>query len=258
MHRDPRPCGVNRSRWTLAHLLEHCDWLGLSDPSSLSRLLQRFRITYKRARDYVHSPDPHYLDKLAHLEQISKRVQASQGREVLLYQDELTYYRQPTLARAWEAGGREQPRARRSCRSNTATRIAATLEAFTGRVVYWQGSSYGLEPQVAFYRSLCRAYPEAERIWIVQDNWPVHFHADVLFALETQESPWPIYRPPNWQSEPSAEAVRRWGGLALPIQLVPLPTYASWTNPIEKLWRKARQDVLHLHRFANHLEELRQ
>jgi hypothetical protein len=43
----------------------------------------------------------------------------------------------------------------------------------------------------------------------------------------------------------------------LPIQLAPLPTYASWTNPIEKLWRKLRQEVLHLHRLADRLEELR-
>jgi hypothetical protein len=35
----------------------------------------------------------------------------------------------------------------------------------------------------------------------------------------------------------------------LPIQLVFLPTYASWLNPIEKLWRWLRQDVLHCHRY---------
>ncbi|MGQ9628202.1 MAG: transposase [Anaerolineae bacterium] len=28
-----------------------------------------------------------------------------------------------------------------------------------------------------------------------------------------------------------------------------LPTYASWFNPIEKLWRWLKQDVLHLHRL---------
>lgn len=36
----------------------------------------------------------------------------------------------------------------------------------------------------------------------------------------------------------------------LPLQLLPLPTYASWCNPIEKLWRKLQQEVLHLHRWA--------
>lgn len=51
--------------------------------------------------------------------------------------------------------------------------------------------------------------------------------------------------------------MRQWGRLHLPIQLVPLPTYASWCNPIEKLWRWLKQDVLHLHRLADHLEDLR-
>ena len=52
-------------------------------------------------------------------------------------------------------------------------------------------------------------------------------------------------------------AIRRWGALKLPIQIVPLPTYASWCNPIEKLWRKLRQDVTHLHRWADDLETFR-
>ncbi|NPA27117.1 MAG: IS630 family transposase, partial [Chloroflexi bacterium] len=30
-----------------------------------------------------------------------------------------------------------------------------------------------------------------------------------------------------------------------------------WLNPIEKLWRWLRQDVLHLHRLAHRLDHLR-
>jgi len=32
--------------------------------------------------------------------------------------------------------------------------------------------------------------------------------------------------------------------------LVPLPTYGSWTGPIERLWRWLKQEVLHLHSYA--------
>ena len=60
-------------------------------------------------------------------------------------------------------------------------------------------------------------------------------------------------RPGHWPTEPSPAARQ----LNLPIQLVPLPTYASWANPIEKLWRWLRQDVLHLHPWAEDLTELR-
>jgi hypothetical protein len=43
----------------------------------------------------------------------------------------------------------------------------------------------------------------------------------------------------------------------LPIHLIWLPTYAPWTNPIEKLWRCLKQDVLHLHRYQDDWQGLR-
>jgi hypothetical protein len=258
VRRDPRRLGVEHTRWTLSTLLAACDWLEMTAPSSLCHLLQRLGISYKRGRDYVHSPDPDYLAKLAFVQARVAEARASGGRVVTLYQDELTYYRQPTLARAYEAQGRPQPLARRSYRTDTATRTLGTLDVAEGRVLFWQGAHIELGTLVRFYQTLCRAYPEAERLYLIQDNWPQHFHPDVLVALEPQESPWPWYRPANWASEPSPAAQHRWSALHLPIQLVPLPTYASWTNPIEKLWRKLKDEVLHLHRLADRLEELRE
>ena len=126
------------------------------------------------------------------------------------------------------------------------------MDALTGRVVYRRAHRITLATLVQFYRDLRAAYPEAERIYVVQDNWPVHFHPDVLAALEPQQCPWPYYRPKHWSPEPSPTARR----LHLPIQLVPLPTYASWANPIEKLWRWLKHDVLHLHRDADQWSEL--
>jgi hypothetical protein len=84
-------------------------------------------------------------------------------------------------------------------------------------------------------------------IYVVEDNWPVHYHPDVLVALQPQQTQFPLKTPRSWPTEPSAMARR----LNLPIQLLPLPTYASWCNPIDKLWRWLKQEVLHLHRYAN-------
>lgn len=247
-----------RTRWTLAELGPACDFLAPITGQGLSQLLRRVGIHYKTARDYVHSPDPDYEAKRTYIDRLLAEARAADGRCVLLYQDELTYYRQPSLARAYEARGPLQPLARRSHAANSATRVAATLDPFTGRVVPWQGTRFDIPQVVGFYQQVRAAYPEAERIAIVQDNWPVHFHPDVLVALAPQIQPWPYYRPRHWAEAPSPEAVRRWGGLRLPIQLIPLPTYASWTNPIEKLWRKGKQEVLHLHRWANQLQVLRE
>lgn len=67
------------------------------------------------------------------------------------------------------------------------------------------------------------AYPTAERLYVALDNWPVHFHPALRTAL--------------------AATTR--------IRLLRLPTYAPWTNPVERVWRKLAQEVLHLHRHTD-------
>lgn len=257
VRRDPRQCGVEQSRWRLEDLIAHCKWLNLETAGGMSQLLERLDIHYKRGQEHVHSPDPFYQAKLAEIKALKQRLEEHQGQEFLLYLDELTYYRQPSVARGYELAGAAGPQAQRSLASNTATRVVGTLDALDGRVLFQSGSKVGIQELVQFYRQVREAYPEAQRIWIVQDNWPIHFHADVLVALEPQRTPFAFPRPKNWPDKPSPAAVKRWGGLQLPIQLVPLPTYASWCNPIEKLWRKLKQDVLHLHQLADDLKALR-
>lgn len=249
--------GFARSRWTLRLVGAACPWLTSSSSSGVWRVLKRAGIRLKRARSHLHSPDPAYLPKQT---AITAWVARGRGRDrgtVTLFLDEVTLARQPTLAAAYAARGPVQPLAERSCRSETATRYLATLDVADGRVCWCRRAHITVATLVAFYRDLVAAYPEAARIVVVQDNWPVHVHPDLLVALEPQESPFPVVRPPNWPIAPSAAAERRWGELQLPIQLVPLPTYASWLNPIEKLWRWLRQDVGHLHPWADDLDALR-
>jgi len=257
VRRDPRTFALTQTRWTLAALREVCDWLTLTSLSGLARLLKRLHITWKRGRSYIHSPDPDYAAKLEYVQSLRDYVAQAAGEQILVYLDEVTVERHPTLSYDYEQAGAFQPLARRSERRNTATRVVATLEATTGCVCYRWASHITLSTLVHFYRDLCAAYPNAERIYVVQDNWPLHFHPDVLVALEPQQSPWPVYRPANWTTQPRQSAQHRYGAAQLPIQLVPLPTYASWTNPIEKLWRKLRQEVTHLHRWADDLLTLR-
>jgi len=220
--------------------------------SGIWRVLAAHALRWKRGRDHLRSPDPAYQEKLARLATIRAQVDAAPLGAVLLYLDEVTYYRQPSLASGYAPAGRPDPRAERSVRSNTTTRVLATLDAHTGRVVAHQRSTIGVPALVRFFEALVDAYP-GQRLYVVLDNWPVHFHPNVLAALEPQCSPFPFFRPPSWPDAPSPRAKR----LNLPIQLVQLPTYAPWANPIEKLWRWLKQDVLHLHRLADDLPALR-
>jgi transposase len=215
-------------------------------------VLRQLGIASKRGREHVHSPDPEYVAKRQYIAALLEQVRQAPGRLVLLFGDEVTIARQPTLARAYEAVGRAvQPLARLSYRRNAGDRILGVLEATSGRVLTARLKQVTAPAFVAFLIELVRQYPAAERLYVVVDNWPVHVHPDVLCALEPQRAPFAYHRPAHWSTDPSARAVQEYGHLHLPVQLVLLPSYASWLNPIEKLWRKLRQEVLHLHRLAD-------
>ncbi|CCF86027.1 transposase [Nitrolancea hollandica] len=142
-----------------------------------------------------------------------------------LYQDEAGILRQPSQAQAWAPVGREQALAHRNSRSETVVaRPAATLDPRTGRVLADRSSRIRVADLVACYQQVVASYPQAKRIYLIQGNWPLHRHPDVLVALEPQELAFPAYRPANWPSEPHPQAVAPWDDLRLPIQLVPLPT----------------------------------
>ena len=185
----------------------------------------------------------------------------------LLYQDEFTIYRQPSLDRDYEQMGKFQPLARRSHRSNTEFRGIGALNAVTGQVTYHQASKANIRQLTVFYDMVVDDYPQLDTIYMVQDNWPVHFHPDLLLHLQPQHFQFPIHVPGHWSSEPSPKAKRDaekrkaksgFRHEKLPIKILQLPTYASWANPIEKLWRWVRQSVIHLHRLSDKWDRLKQ
>jgi hypothetical protein len=72
-------------------------------------------------------------------------------------------------------------------------------------------SVIGWMAKYRFFSHIEQHYPEAHVISIALDNWPVHFHGYVRDNLARIHSK---------------------------IRFLPLPTYAPWTNPIEKFWRQ--------------------
>jgi hypothetical protein len=210
--------------------------------------LERLRISYKRGRYCIYSPDRYYDDKRSQIQLQLLRAYYEPERYVFIYLDEFSYYRQPTLAGAYELKGHFQPRAWLSHQSDNHFRLIGGLNALTGQLTYRQHSKIDLSQMSAFYAALRAEYPEAEEIYVALDNWPIHFHPDVLARLQPQAF-WPQApkMPPKWPTEPGPKAIYD----DLSIRLLPLPTYASWLNPIEKLWRWLKQDVLHLHPFCD-------
>ncbi len=261
--REPSQFGKPTSRWSLSYIADVCKWLQVNTLSGLSKLLKRLGISYKRGRSYVYSPDPNYQQKMDLIAQCLLKAWYAPEKYVLLYQDEFTIYRQPTIARDYEEMGKSQPLARRSYKPDTEFRGIGALNAVTGQVTYHQASKADIRQLIVFYDMIVEDYPHLETIYMVQDNWPVHYHPDLLIHLQPQHFPFPIHVPGNWPKEPSLKAKRESQKRSekhekLPIRILQLPTYAPWANPIEKLWRWVRQSILHLHRLSDDWQTLKE
>lgn len=159
-----------------------------------------------------------------------KRAREEPGRFVLLYEDESTFYRQPTQAWIWAHLGRRQPRIRYSHRSNTRMRVIGYLNATTGAVHSQDMGRVTVQRLARSVLKLSSTYPQAETIFMAWDNWPNHSHPTVLEALEKQSR----------------------------VKVLWLPTYAPWLNPADKLWRRTRQRVTHAHPWCDDFREFRQ
>jgi transposase len=148
---------------------------------------------------------------------------------VAVFQDEASFYRQPSQASLWAQAGRRQPRMRWSHRANTLVRVAGCLNAVTGHTQVLQADRIDLRRLLASYQQLLQAYPEALMIYLIQDNWPVHFHPRVKAFLAEHPG----------------------------LVVLPLPTYAPRLNAIEKLWRWTRQTLTHAHPFCDDFRQFR-
>ena len=251
---DPGQVNVHQTRWTLRTLGNIVPWLHDVSVQGIHQILSRLGISYKRARAYVWSPDTDYTEKIARIQQVLEETRQHPQTSVVLYQDEFGFYQQPTVAKDWAQTGTKTPLARQSHQPEQTCYGIGALNPHTGDVVYQQVPSCTVKALHAFYAKICQRYPEKERIYLIQDNRAIHFHANLMEALLPQAVPFKKPTPPNWTGKPS----KKIGTLAeLPIEILQLPTYAPWTNPIEKLWRWVRQSVLHLHRLSDDWETLK-
>lgn len=218
-----RPDALPASRWTLAAVRVAIPELADYSLSGVWRVLQRCGLRWRSGVVARWSPDPDFVAKLAVVVRCLHEAAVQPERIVTLCLDEMGLTRWPTPAKTWGAAAPAPvPRATTGNSTNRPWRIGGALNVITGQVDYLDDYIVGRKQLCAFYRQLDAAYPQAARIYVIQDNWSIHDHADVRAMLA---------RLPR-------------------IQRIFLPTYASWLNPIEKLWRWLRQEVLHLHPLA--------
>lgn len=226
----PETLGLAHSRWQLALIGKGCSWLNGYSLSGVWRVLRFLCLPYKRGQQHLHSPDPAYGQKKEQAQAYVQLAREQPQAVVTLYLDEFSYYRWPSAAPTYAPAGRLQPRARLTPRFNTRERLGIALDVYTGKLIYRQRAHIDLPQLIGLLGDIRRAYPKPTRIYVIQDNWHnVHFHPDQIAAAES-----------------------------LDITLVPLPTYAPWLNPTEKVGRKLRQEIVHMHRQSDDWDHLKQ
>lgn len=222
IHKSPHLFGLRRSRWWLAGIRQAVTALSTYTLAGVWQLLRRCNLCYKRGRTYVHSPDPDYDTKLAYIAAARAQVERTPETLALVYVDELTYYRRPSLAQAYALKGTQAARVETGYRSNTRRRVAAALDVQTGQLFAWQRAAFDVSTFLRFLQAVAATYSQAQRVFVVLDNWSVHFDPRISLALQDSR-----------------------------LMLLRLPTYAPWTNPVEKVWLRLKQELLHHHPFGD-------
>lgn len=180
----------------------------------------------------MHSPDLEYNQKMAKIQHAHLLNLLDPRRFPLLYEDEKTYYLREEIGKVWGSRGKRGARkANQAGGTTVVSRLAGCLDVQTGKVISRQRSSFNVKEMYRFFYYVEQHYKEAEHVFIVLDNWPVHFHAYVKENL--------------------ARGAKK-------IVLLPLPTYAPWDSPMEKVWLKFRKDILLYHGLGTNLRDLKQ
>jgi hypothetical protein len=225
------PSSPAPARWTLRTVRASVEAVAEYSLSGLWCLLRRCRVRLRPLGAHLYSPDPDYAGKVARLEHCLREAVRLPEEVALVFLDEMGYMRWPETARDWMLAAPHPARQLyHAGPTKRQQRIIGALNALTGQVDYLDNYRVGREQLGAFYRQLDGVYAHVRRVYVVQDNWSIHHHADVQAVMRQLPRVEPVW----------------------------LPTYAPWLNPIEKLWHWLRRDALKGHRLADDWPQLRQ
>jgi transposase len=220
--RSPRLYGHEQSRWTLATVKATISWLQQCSLSGISRLLKCLRVSYKRGRQMVHSPDLLYNEKVARIRQARLQVQREPKRFAFVYLDEHQVARNATIACSYSGQGQPAQPAQQYAGFNSMFRLIGAFDAQTGALISKRCYRADVETFLKFLQQVEEQYQEPEVLSVALDNWSVHVNKEVQASLQARQSK---------------------------IHLLYLPTYAPWLNPIEKVWLKLNRERAHMHEY---------
>lgn len=185
----------------------------------IAQLLKNFGFSYQKAAFVSDHLDEHkrHAWRTTTWPQILLLAQARKA--LLLFGDEASFPQGGTLTYTWARRG-QQPMVKTSGKRK-GYKVFGLIEYFTGRFFY-QGQEGRLN-SAAYIAFLTRVLEQTtQSIVLIQDGAKYHTSAETKAFFAQQ---------------------------AARLQVFQLPTYSPDYNPIEKLWKKIKQQDTHLHYF---------
>lgn len=186
------------------------------DESRVRYYLQQHEYKLLRPVLTVESPDPEYESKVSRIEDLQRQARA--GEIDLSYEDEIDLALLPTITRCWCKRGHQ--RVIETPRKNQKRYGAGLIHWVSGKLD-WATSDH---KDNALFRAVLSQLveptpePQARKIYVVIDNYRIHFAKPVLAFLQVHQDR---------------------------IALVCLPTYSPKLNPVERFWKHLRRKVTH-------------
>lgn len=217
-----------RPTWTRELLIET---VALStqvtvSPSTMSRALQMIGARLGRPKPSVTCPLAKAV-KTRRLNEIGRLIDQLGRDEVLVHEDEVDIHLNPKIGMDWMLRGQQKQVLTPG--QNQKRYLAGSLNALTGELSYVEYEKKNSVLFVLMLGELHKRYPDASRIRVVLDNYPIHNTQLVQDCLAT-------------------DAGQR-------FSLHFLPPYCPDHNRIERVWQDLHANVTRNHRAAT-MDEL--
>ena len=222
----PRDLGLPFSAWSLAKLAEYLAGAGVVasiSRESVRQILRSGGVRWQATKTWKASTDPDFLPKMHRVLDLYDHPPAD-GRVICA--DEFGPLNlQPRPGRAWRPAG-HPARLRATYRRTSGVRhMIAALDLATGQISYRIRERKRWQEFLSFLKLLRQRWP-GQKLYVIVDNFSPHKHPQVT----------------GWAA-------------ASGVDLVFLPTYASWLNWIESEFAAVRYFALNGTDHRSHAQQ---
>ena len=229
--RQEPPAEQERATWTLKSLAQEIanrfDHIATMSHEAVRRLLQQRDISYRRAKEWLSSPDPRYELRKSQRDRLLILARtAPDGAAVWL--DESWFTRWPYRYWAWAHKG-DLPRvAQRWSEKVDTTALFAALDDETQQsFLQWADGQPNSERMIQFLEALMAHWTQKKKRFIVLFLDKASFHTS--------------YRTRNWIREYNRQAKQK---SLTRLIICKLPTRSPWLMPLESIFGWVKHQVL--------------